>query len=162
MRIVNFGQVMDVENRSMVYQFTVELSSGDRTDILTDEDTVQQLVNAMTGVSRDTQALPAVTEEVESLEETGDYEHTFGGDLGEMVYEDVLESLEYAEESVPEPRGALGQVTPKRPPVDSDGFYRPPTAKTVPKDDMGYPIVPQSSGDSNFPLDDGEDDGAQI
>jgi len=60
----------------------------------------------------------------------------------------------------PRPQAGLGQGPRVR--VDSDGFALPPTARTVPKDEMGYPIVPGNQAQPSIPDDDGEDDGTQM
>lgn len=49
MRIVNFGQVVDLENgQGMINQFTVLLDDGERVSIVTDADTLHQLVELAT------------------------------------------------------------------------------------------------------------------
>ena len=50
MRIVNFGQIIDLEEgRRIAHQITVELDTGVRQQIQTDERTVQQLLDVVTG-----------------------------------------------------------------------------------------------------------------
>lgn len=72
-----------------------------------------------------------------------------------------------------QPPGGLGQAPqivrppmaaprPKpQPRVDADGFLIPPRARTVPKDEMGYPVV-ASKRQPPSRFDDGGDDGTQI
>lgn len=157
MRIVNFGQVMNVEDGfKMSYQFTIELPTGERADVLTNEETVQQLVDVMTG--RGTLSQPALEPQGSATRPDADeYDYTFGGDVGELSIEKAPVAFDteppYFEEAVPEPKSSLGQV--KKVPGQTK-------ARTVPKDEMGYPMVQQAVKDSGYPLDDGEDDGAQI
>ena len=95
----------------------------------------------------------------------------FGGD-----YDPEGIAAQAAASLAAEPEPVMGTVAtqPVRPPkqaglgqgprvrVDADGFALPPTARTVPKDEMGYPIVHGSSAQATIPDDDGEDDGTQM
>lgn len=160
MRIVNFGQVVDVDRGlQLTHQMTVELQSGDRVQILTDERTVQQLVDVATGVSE---------EQAKSANFVGSEYSREVSDLGEVGLEDPSDLFDDPPIGTMEeplvrqkaPVGGLGR--PKPPTVDEDGFYLPPRARTVPKDELGYPIVPHTKTVDDGGLDDGEDDGAQI
>ena len=88
--------------------------------------------------------------------ENYDAEDYDAGEVGGYAPEGIM--VVVADESVAtlpvQPRG-LGH-----PPVDSDGYYLPPKAKTVPKDEMGYPIVQREAPPDS--VDDEEDDGDQI
>ena len=54
MRIINFGQMVDLEDGMRVaHQITVESPSGQRHQVLTDEQTVEQLVDIAIGGGRD-------------------------------------------------------------------------------------------------------------
>lgn len=175
MRIVNFGQLVDLEHGTkLMHQITVELPSGHRIQVDTDEGTVQQLVDALMGNGSAVEpahqkTLRELLVQDDGLEE--DYDNAgefFGGDdPGELaaVEPDVVmgtltEVHIMDEETV---RGGLGQPNRnRRPPVDSDGYYLSPPARTVPKDEMGYPIVPRKVHVPTIPNDDGEGDGTQI
>lgn len=67
-----------------------------------------------------------------------------------------------AEQPVRPPSQASGLGQGPRVRVDADGFALPPTARTVPKDEMGYPIVSGNVQQPLIPDDDGEDDGTQM
>lgn len=175
MRIINFGQMVNIEHgMKIAHQITVELPSGQRHQVLTDDDTVQQLVNLVSSNARQAYVPPQHRTLEEVLEQEVDIGEEFGGDLdpGEMVDggvpdpEVVMGALAGALPVSEAPRGGIGrpqQRSPNRPPVDSNGFYLPVQAKTVPKDEMGYPIVPHRTvANPNVPDDDGEGDGTQI
>lgn len=161
MRIINFGQMVSLEHGTQIaHQITVEMPSGQRQQVLTDDSTVQQLVDLVSGATPQ----PRTLEEVLEQEDIGE---EFGGDLdpGEILDEVVHHDPEVVmgalagEVPVDEaPRGGIG-----RPPVDNEGFYLPVQAKTVPRDELGYPIVPRRVAPVvNVPDDDGESDGYQI
>jgi len=231
MRIVNFGQMIDVQSRQMAHQIVVETVDGRQHVITTDEATVQQLVEAMTNnlQAAQVQAMPtqvgdlgaeaarraglktlqdamarqvrqrradagydAVLTESEGAfwdqvhdasPEEQEYEvgaEIFGGeeDPGEVGREPVMgviaeDRIADAEEPIgglgqpkPRPKAAQLEVTP--PPravvrTDADGFVMPVRSKTVPKDEMGYPIVKQQGRRApQIPDDNGEEDGSQI
>lgn len=67
-----------------------------------------------------------------------------------------------AEQPVRPPPQASGLGQGPRVRVDADGFAMPPTARTVPMDEKGYPIVPGVANQPSIPDDDGEDDGTQM
>lgn len=195
MRIVNFGQVVDLEHGTQIaHQFTVMLPSGQRVQVRTDEETVQQLVAALTGNGVEPpqptrsktlgEILAEETQEPSQIEpDSFDAGDVFGGDydpgelaanaassLVEQDYEPEPVMGTMAEEPVmPQaaPTGGLGQPAPKprqqrQQRVDSDGFVLPTRSRTVPKDEMGYPIVSQRAPQQTLPIDDGEEDGQQI
>jgi len=179
MKIINFGQVVSLEHGTqLTFQITVDLPSGRRVQVKTDEGTVDQLMDALWGsgnqhpfpVEQQTlnQMLKkdiALDSELLAEESYAGAVEDFGGDYdpGELASPDaVMGSL--SEEPIVRDsslRGGLGQ--PKRnPQIDSDGFLLPVRAKTVPKDEMGYPIVQRRAAPPNIPDDDGEGDGTQI
>jgi len=170
MRIINFGQIVDLEHgMEVAHQITVESENGRRTQIRTDEHTIQQLVDALS-VDRGS-APPNKQPEIkmEFPREELEPEDVFGGDFdpGELVSEQES-VMGVISETVVEsaiPVVGLGQSSaakPKpRPQFDSDGYILPVRARTVPKDDMGYPIVPHRSIPVNV-SDDEEGDGTQI
>jgi hypothetical protein len=162
-----------------IHQMTVELPTGERRVINTDEGTVQQLIAVMAGVDvpyeeeglvkaspmparsmgmltpreepvYDPDLAPAPDPEAWESEEGA---AVFGGDadLGEMgSLADMPPALPQAQAPqvggighAPQPvvQQQLQVVNPPR--VLPNGKIVPPTAKTVPKDEMGYPIVPK-------------------
>jgi hypothetical protein len=199
MRIVNFGQMIDVQTRQMAHQIVVETVDGRQHVITTDEATVSQLIAVMTNnvQAAQVQSMPTRAEQVanevaarlQADADYGNYPETeesefedgaeiFGGedDPGE-VSEPVMGVI--AEDRIaemPEAVGGLGQPRPQnraqlevtQPPqprrilTDKDGFALPVRAKTVPKDEMGYPIVRRAAAAPRIPDDNGEEDGAQI
>ena len=163
MRIVNFGQIIDLEGgRRIAHQITVELDTGLRRQIQTDEATVQQLLDTITEVDVAPFPPPDVMGRDEGQVFGGDYdgedyaaENDDVGEVGVYVPESVMGVV--ANEpitSVPPAPSGLGH-----PPVDSDGYYLQPKAKTVPKDEMGYPIVQRLAVPDDV---DEEEDGDQI
>lgn len=151
MRIVNFGQVVDLENGGgFAHQFTVLLDNGDRISIVTNEDTLQQLIE-----------LAAELQGPESEIDYDTHDSTVGRlerrlemvpplDPGELGSEEsVLISPVMGEVVTPPAEltpkvefGGLGNRVPRvpSPMIDQDGFMIRPPAKTVSKDEMGYPI----------------------
>lgn len=187
MRIVSIGQVVDLENGGqLTHQFTVEFH-GHRVAISTDEQTVQQLIEAATGerqlAKRDPFEGGSEVKHFEPGEERYRQEPPpvdpgmdeemaaiFGGDTDdtEPPKEEVVMGV-VAEEPVParQESGGLGTgrpvnipSPPPRPRVDKDGFVLPVTARTVDMDEMGYPVTAQNR--PTIPDDDGADDGTQI
>jgi hypothetical protein len=183
MRIINIGQVVNVEHGAeIIHQITVEVPSGKRVQVYTDENTAKQLLDALLDSEptkpvhtqktlNELLASDIALDEEELAEEAyaGDF---FGGvDPGELnanrdVVMGALSEVPVVEDA---PRGGLGQFkkheskTPRRPTfVDSDGFLLPIKAKTVPKDEMGYPIVQRREVIPSVPDDDGDGDGTQI
>ena len=185
MKIISIGQVVNVEHATeLAHQFTLELPSGQRVQVGTNADTVKQLLDAVLGSELPKPASVHKTlnelleqdiasDEEELAEEAyaGDF---FGGDdPGEFIGDRDVVMGTLSEMPVVEdvPLGGLGQPRKhknkppprRRPPVDSEGFYLPPPAKTVPKDELGYPIVhPRALAPPSIPDDDGEGDGTQI
>jgi hypothetical protein len=214
MRIVNFGQMIDVQSRRMAHQIVVETADGRQHIVPTDEGTVTQLIAIMTnapqqearpapaadpglvaGLQRQVEMRRSDPEYAAALQDSEDgfWEQMREGaapneepefDEGAEIFggeEDPGEASEpvmgvIAEDRIadaPEPVGGLGQpppraqlqtTTPPRPRVltDKDGFAMPVRAKTVPKDEMGYPIVQKRAQAPRIPDDNGEEDGAQI
>ena len=191
MRIINFGQMVDLEHGTKLeHQIMVEMPSGQRFQIVTDEGTVQQLADVLVedgdhklakqktledilekGVDPDAEGLNEEPYSGTQSDFGGDYDpgelaridgiYTPDAVMGALVEEPVLEDKPV--------RGGLGQSRErKKPPLshkpllDSDGFYLPPPSRTVPKDEMGYPIVPRRVQPPTVPDDDGEGDGTQI
>jgi hypothetical protein len=158
MKIVNFGQVVDLEGGTvgLGYQFTVLLPNGERISVATDEGTVRQLTEIVTGGV----IQPGEMElEEESPISGSDMREGLmsvfgpGPGNGEGVM-GVIAEEEYEDRPITKEVGGLGSApsVPVRAPqkrqplVDEDGFMRPPPAKTVPKDEMGYPIVSAGQG----------------
>lgn len=161
MRIVNFGQIIDLEGgKRIAHQITVELDTGLRRQVQTDEGTVQQLLDIITEKDEQQSFSPQPPDDMEP-----DEGQIFGGGYAAEDY-DAVESGEYVPESVmgvmaDEPAASV-PVTPGglgHPPVDTDGYYLPPKAKTVPKDEMGYPVVQRQAAPDDV---DDEEDGDQI
>jgi len=191
MQIVNFGEMVDVAQRRITHQLLIRTADGQQHSVTTDERTVQQLLQILTGgggeerpVGTEVMAdspypLPPSTGELSGVElrrndpEEDDLAEIFGGDVdpGEQAPEPVMGVI--AEDRVAdvpdEPRGLGARRAPpeERPPaprpvrVDADGFALPIPSRTVPKDEMGYPIVTKNKNVPVLP-DDGGDDGTQI
>jgi hypothetical protein len=182
MLIVNFGQVVDLEAGGMfAHQFTLQLLDGRRVQIHTDERTVQQLLDIVsgTGQAQAHTSQPSVAQvhpqypsmQYEEIDEADTDEEELAAmswgdhDPGEQT---ALGELTSAPEPEPEPvrAGGLGQPRNGRsqPRVDADGFLIPPRAKTVPKDEMGYPIVTQKPKQNTLVslVASEDDDGTQI
>lgn len=150
MRIVNFGQLVAVsdDGPAIQHQFTLQLPSGELHSVLTDESTIAQLVDMVSVAS---EHLPEPEPQIE---------HDPGEVNVSMDPEAVMGVL--ATEPASEELSGSGLGQPKRPPVDSDGFYMAPKARTVPKDELGYPIV-HTAGRAVSPLPpEDEGDGTQI
>ena len=148
MKIINFGQIVDLEHGTQIsHQMTVELPDGNRTQVRIHEDTVQQLVDAVTGAEEKPQYRvperdPAEVFPPESLEERDPGEVNFDeGVFGVMEEEEV--------EDVGEPVPGLGQGPKVR-------------ARSVAKDELGYPIVHSTGGTTSMIDEVDEDDGTQI
>lgn len=155
MRIVNFGQVVDLEHGGgFAHQFTVILDDGSRISIITSEETVQQLIEIAMMMSQDSQERPSHLRVVDP-----DPAAYPGGDPGELAPYQPVEEHDLAEvramsqavmgkvseEDAPEETvktGGLGHG--RRTIVDEDGFMVTPPSKTVPTDAMGYPITSNS------------------
>ena len=141
MKIVGFGQLYVIETGQMVGQIVVEHGQTQISLTISDED-LQQLTQllsessgpATSGFSQEVQPeFPPPRYEVSEPQFMGTFPRqdiSVGPEIGEMV---DRESPQFAE--VPtNPR-------PVRPIVDSEGWARPPMARTIQKDEMGYPIV---------------------
>lgn len=171
MRIVNFGQVVDLDRGGVELsnQITVELADGRRASVVTDESTIQQFIQLATGVvprpiqSTRVSEFPGGTE-VKSFDgvdleqelargskmSDDDLATIFGGngegDPGELRAEPEPVMGQVAEEKLveaPTLRG-MGSGTPapvRRPMVDKDGFAIPTPSRTVEQDEMGYPVL---------------------
>jgi len=178
MRIVSFGQVVDLERGGrFTHQFTIELD-GQKIPITTDEHTLEQLLQLAAGLAQPRFPHGAETKHFEPNQEQFRQEPPppseqdeelaaiFGGEETEQP-EGVMGVV--AEEPAPQPQSPGGLGTgrpvnipspPPRPRVDKDGFVLPVTARTVEMDEMGYPVVAQNQ--PTIPDDDGADDGTQI
>lgn len=185
MRIVSFGQMVDVATKQFTYQMVVITDDGHSHAITTTEDTIQQLVGKLTngGVAQENYAARSAEPYVspvrkEYVQESEDEElaSIFGGepDPGEQAQEPepvmgvIAEDRVAEEEEAPRGLGSRPSASriapPTRPPVprvDADGFALPVPARTVPKDEMGYPIVAKNRNAPVLPEDNG-DDGNQI
>lgn len=190
MRIINFGQMIDVETRQLAHQIVVETVDGRQHVVTTDEATVSQLIAAMSNnvQAAQVQSMPTQVASIDEEafnrylpDEEPEFEEgaeIFGGeeDPGETGREPVMGVIAEDRIAEVEEPGGLGQPAPKRSPAqlevtpppkpvrtDADGFVMPVHSRTVPKDEMGYPIVQQKGQRAPLiPDDDGEDDGAQI
>jgi len=179
MRIASFGQMVDVSTKQFTYQMVVITDDGHSHAITTTEETIQQLVEKLSnGEATPRQPAPVygpppTREFVQTpMEEDEELASIFGGepDPGEQAPEPVMGVIaENRVADVEEPRG-LGSrppapraapPAPRVPRVDADGFALPIPSRTVPKDEMGYPIVAKNRGAPVLPEDTG-DDGNQI
>lgn len=202
MRIVNFGQVVDLEHGGgFAHQFTIALDSGERLSIITDEETVQQLIevtmmmepaerpghlrvvgeppardNAMSQRLRqmlqesnggDVMVAPSVTMEEEYHTDPGELAAYEPPEDDELPPQPVMGKVaEVPVRGVPTGirPGGLGQPSPpvkRQPMIDEDGFMVRPPAKTVPTDEMGYPITSASRQEPEPELEE-EDVGEQV
>lgn len=182
MMIVNFGQVVDLEHGSgFVNQFTVVMPNGLRVSIMTNEETIQQLMDLAGGIepeeevirggngaAEETWAIPSTVPEPPPTEPGGEEfgggydpgeEDDDGGVIGAMVDQRVASQV--AAGGLGSPGSSRPKPAKPRPMVDGDGFFMAPKGKTVPKDEMGYPIVSQRAAASPSGGDD-DDDGQQI
>jgi hypothetical protein len=193
MRIVNFGQVVDLDRGGvdLSNQITVELADGRRASVVTDESTIQQLIQLATGVLSQPIHAPRSSgfpngTEVKSFDgvnlqqelERGsdmsedDLATIFGGngegDPGELHVEPEPVMGRIAEEKLVEAPALKGMgsgtaAPVRRPMVDKDGFAIPISSRTVEQDEMGYPVLEGGQrAASPPPGDDGADDGTQI
>jgi len=130
MLIVNFGQVVDLEaGGQFAHQFTVQLLDGRRATVTTDERTVQQLIELVSGVETETARPGSNGQKYEDTDYAvpggvhGQYDDPdegveFGGDYdpGEDLHERVPVMGTVAEERVVAPLqqrgGGLGQAGP--------------------------------------------------
>jgi len=172
-RIVRVGQMMNLRGRhQLVSSFEVELYDGRVEVVTTTEETLQQLIRLASGLSATEDELKE--ESVEPEEPTELPDSVFGGDVdpGEIVGSlmgEVADDEVDLETALRDHAAGVMEVVaeraPVRPParprghVDADGFFRPPPARTVEKDEMGYPIV---AGSRATPVTVEEDDGDQI
>ena len=170
MRIINFGQIVDLEHgMEVAHQITVESRTGERVQIRTDEDTVQQLIDAVSG---STSPLPAPQQTLVEMQQEAAEAGYFGGDFDpdEEVFDESLDEYEHeavmgvvSEEPLSGaavPRGGLGQPasTSSNLPGESNSPRLPAKVQTVSKDELGYPIV-QKAPVPLADLVDGDDDG---
>lgn len=163
MRIVSFGQSVNVENLSEVmHHFTVVTDAGEIHTLPATEELVAALVqiSASEGGSAAESVYPT------QVPETGGNGQTewsaegieFGGDVDpgevaresmrrEVAEDDLVEAAMgvIAEEPASPPQKSMAGIGQKKPQpiVSSDGKQLAPRPKTVPKDSMGYPIVQQ-------------------
>jgi hypothetical protein len=137
MRLISVGQVCSLDGSGqLIHQITVELDNGTQVNIVTDEDTVTQLVQAATaGLTRQPVPQPAPEPTLAEPE----------ADPGEWLDGPVEE--------------AAAAPPPPEPPKRKRG--RPPKAQSVPQDEFGYPIVqPRPGPRADTGVED--DDGTQI
>jgi len=165
MRIVRFGQMLDLRNGGeFVSSFEVEVEGGRTAVVTTTEETLQQLIRLAAGLGQTLEeALQHVSEPEYGDEEIP--EAVFGGDdPGEMLGGEESPMGRISDEEVMKERVVVGVIEAakpvRRPHVDADGFFKPPSARTVETDEMGYPIVPQTR--TTPPAIGEEDDGDQI
>lgn len=155
MRIINFGQVVDLEDGriGMGFQFTIVLPDGTRVAISTDEATIQQLTEIVTGGIVDEGVAPPPPEYgydespahfTVQGEEPGNGEGVMG-QIAEEPYEEQVGRGMVGGLGSPPVAPQPQPPQPRQPMIDEDGFARPPTAKTVPADEMGYPITAAQS-----------------
>lgn len=150
MRIINFGQVVDLEDGTigMGFQFTVALRDGTRVSVSTDESTIQQLTEIITGGLVDEGAVMAEQQMEPYIGPEAMDEALSSGNGGGVMGQIAEEEYDYEEQRGFQV-GGLGSppVTqqptpqPRQPMIDEDGFMRTPAAKTVPADEMGYPVT---------------------
>lgn len=182
MRILSFGQMMNLDGGlAFTHQMVVELPTGERRVINTDEGTVQQLIAIMAGLpdgvpvmaapDAPVQQMPVRREQVDPdlavAPDPEEYEEgvdVFGGDPGEvgrLVDADSPPVPDIGGIGFAQPQQQLQVVNPPR--VLPNGKVVAPRAKTVPKDEMGYPIVPkrQASRPQQSAFSE-EEDGTQI
>jgi hypothetical protein len=177
MKIMGFGQMVNVSAQKMVHQLVVMSADGQQHVVDTDEATVKQLAAVMANMPPQSYQGPQQSEPVLAPEyqepESGLEAEVFGDEVdpGEASSEPVMGVI--AEDriaDVPDEPTGLGQPRPaprkevpkpRRVVTDKDGFVLPVPSKTVPKDEMGYPLVAKKSA-PKIPEDGGEEDGAQI
>jgi hypothetical protein len=164
MRIVSFGQqVMLDDQMTVINQITVELPDGRQVSVPASEETVQSLMKLHAGVPVETEVyVPQPANYVNLDQETFQEEDEEGVDPGEIGAEAVMGRLSEVPAAT-SPVGAIGQVRQApRPSVDADGFMIAPKARTVPKDELGYPIVQKRSAPPQQRQLAVDDDGEQI
>jgi hypothetical protein len=171
MRILSFGQVIDLERGGQfTQQITILLPDGRKAVIETDEDTIQRLIALAAPFVRGSEVKHFEPEEEryrqeESLEDSMDAASIFGGeeDAGERPAEPPMARMSEEPTETPPSNGGIGNGRPapvRRPMVDKDGFALPVPSRTVEKDEMGYPVVDRRAAPPSG--DDGADDGTQI
>jgi hypothetical protein len=162
--------MLDLRNGGeFISSFEVELDGGRTAVVTTTEETLQQLIQLAAGLS------PGAAKEAPQRAPEPEYsdeevpEAVFGGDdPGEMMGEESLMGRISDEDSPQDVTAVAGEIlarleAPKparRANVDADGFFKPPPARTVEKDEMGYPIVPQTR--TSAPSAGRDDDGEQM
>jgi hypothetical protein len=167
MRIINFGQVVDLEDGTigMGFQMTVLLPDGTRISIATDEHTIQQLTEIVVGGVEDVVVPPPAPERIYEEGPAFEAADVGGGNGGPVMGQ--IDEEDYEEQVMRGMVGGLGspprapqpaQAQPRPPMIDEDGFMRTPVAKTVPTDEMGYPIVAQQQGPTQEELIEEEED----
>ena len=113
--------------------------------------------------------LQAVPDEPEGVEFGGDYDP---GEEAEAPSGGVMGTIAEQRVATHHAPGGLGSPAPQavprqpqqakpRPNIDGDGYLVPPRAKTVPANEMGYPVVAQR-GAAGPAIEDDDDDGTQI
>jgi hypothetical protein len=155
---------------TVINQLTVELPDGRLAAVPTTEETVQALMNLHAGLPMETEVFPpSVPENVEVdpnlVAEYMPDEEEEQIDPGEINTDTVMGTLAEAPASQPVGVPAIGQPQPQpqpRPHVDSDGFALPPKAKTVPMNEMGYPIVQRKKSQPQQRQLVADEDGEQI
>lgn len=166
MRIVSFGQqVMLDAQMTVINQITVELPDGRHVSVPASEETVQSLMKLHAGIPVETEVFADVHQPGNTAEMSYYEEGDEAPDPGEISADAVMGTLSEAPVASPmRPVGAIGQVQrapSPQPRVDADGFMVAPRAKTVPKDEMGYPIVQRKAAPQQQQLVQ-DDDGEQI
>jgi hypothetical protein len=152
MKIVSFGQqvLLDAE-MTVINQITVELQDGRQVSVPAAEETVQALMKLHAGIPLDKEVIPPAVPDNVTIDPS-----VFENYSSDEMYDEEDEEIDpgeigdavmgvLAEEPMSQPAGipkAIGQPqTRAQPRVDADGFMLAPKARTVPKDEMGYPIV---------------------
>lgn len=161
MRIISFGQSIMADRLTEVqHHITVQFDNGMQSVVPVMEETVRVLIELKNsfgseeGIRHDDRVSPA---------QMGGPEAELDGPAG-IEFEAPIDEGEYAPISEPimgvmaetpigissSRTGGLGQprsrprpIVSRDPLIGSDGFQITPRARTVPKNEMGYPIIPK-------------------
>jgi hypothetical protein len=186
-KIISFGQVVNLEQGSnFTHQFTVRLDNEEQVDIVTDEDTIAQLVTLIDRSPHIIQGGSTIgttrrDSKVDNDMGRSGWENAVDNDMGRSGWENtyathndgisgvatqapilgVMDQESITTFTVPSP--GIGSGKPVRVPrIDKDGFALPIQSRTVEMNSAGYPVISGQLTTSSVIKSLTNDDGVQI
>ena len=174
MKIISFGQVVNLEQGSnFTHQFTVRLDNEEQVDIVTDEDTIAQLVTLIDRSPHIIQGGSTIgttrrDSKVDNDMGRSGWENTYAthndgisGVATQAPILGVMDQESITTFTVPSP--GIGSGKPVRVPrIDKDGFALPIQSRTVEMNSAGYPVISGQLTTSSVIKSLTNDDGVQI